>query len=77
MEFRGKISGGVVIFDNGTPPEGSLVRVEIIAPAPPMPESRDEPTVWEKLQAYSGTVEGLPHDFARNHDHYIHGGPKK
>lgn len=77
MEFRGKISGGVVVFDNGTPPEGSLVRVEVIVPASPVPECSEEPTIWEKLKKYSGTVEGLPPDFARNHNHYIHGAPKK
>lgn len=43
----------------------------------PLISAQPEPTIWEKLQKYAGAVEGLPPDFARNHDHYIHGGPKR
>ncbi len=77
MEFLGKISGGVVIFDNGTPPEGSLVRVKVIASVSPLTENAQAPTIWERLMSYSGIVEGLPSDLAKNHNHYIHGAPKK
>lgn len=68
MEYRGQVRGGVVVFEEGSPPDGAVVRVEVI---------EDGPTVWEKLRKYSGLVKGLPRDMARNHDHYIHGGPKK
>jgi len=68
MEFRGQVKGGVVVFDNGQPPEGAVVRVEVIAA---------QQSIWQKLRKYSGTVKGLPADMARNHDHYIHGAPKK
>ena len=68
MEFRGQVKGGVVVFDNGSPPEGAAVRVEVVAP---------QKSIWQKLRNYSGTVKGLPADMARNHDHYIHGAPKK
>jgi hypothetical protein len=40
-------------------------------------ESADQPTNWQKLKKYSGAVRGPPKDMARNHDHYIHGGPRK
>ena len=68
MEFRGQVRGGVVVFENGQPPEGAIVRVQVITA---------QPSIWQKLRKYSGTVKGLPADMARNHDHYIHGAPKK
>ncbi len=77
MSFLGKVTDGVVVFENGTPPEGALVRVEVVAAQSNAPAPADPPTIWEKLRTYSGKVQNLPHDFARNHDHYIHRGPKK
>ena len=31
----------------------------------------------EALLAVAGTAEGLPEDLAHNHDHYLHGTPRK
>jgi len=40
----------------------------------PQPPSRN----WgEVLSSFAGTVEGLPADYAVNHDHYLHGVPKR
>jgi hypothetical protein len=30
-----------------------------------------------RLLKHAGTVPGLPADMARQHDHYIHGSPKR
>ncbi len=36
------------------------------------------PPVWgQALLEIAGTAEGLPTDFAENHDHYLHGTPKR
>lgn len=36
------------------------------------------PVRWgEALLEIAGTAEGLPPDFAENHDHYLHGAPKQ
>ena len=71
MQYRGEVKDGVVVFQEVPPPDGTLVRIEVIsAPA-------ENATVWDKLKKYSGIVKGLPTDMARNHDHYIHGGPRK
>ena len=36
----------------------------------------DAPVRWgEALLEIAGTAEGLPPDFAENHDHYLHGAP--
>ena len=31
----------------------------------------------EALQSVAGTAQGLPADFAHNHDHYLHGAPRR
>ena len=33
--------------------------------------------IGKKLLALAGTAKGLPEDFAANHDHYLHGLPKR
>jgi len=43
--------------------------------APEAKSSSPPLTLAEKLLSIAGTVEG-PEDWARNHDHYIHGTPK-
>jgi hypothetical protein len=70
MEYRGLVKDGVVVFEAEAPPEGAAVRVELL-------NAPQSPSLWDKLKKYSGAVSGLPRDMARNHDHYIHGGPKK
>jgi len=30
-----------------------------------------------RLKEFAGVAQGLPSDMARNHDHYLHGRPKK
>jgi hypothetical protein len=34
-------------------------------------------SVWEGLLEIAGSAQGLPADFAQQHDHYIHGTPKR
>jgi hypothetical protein len=59
-------------------PEGTVVSVSLAAttedPAPPI-------SIGEKLAALGKWAESLPTDlpadFARQHDHYIHGTPKQ
>lgn len=71
MNYRGQVKGGVVVFEQAPPPDGALVQVEVVESA------GTDPSIWQKLKKYSGAVEGLPTDMARDHDHYIHGSPKK
>jgi hypothetical protein len=71
--FMGEIRNGVVVFE-GTPPllpEGTRVRVELI-------ESPQEArTLAGRLEDVIGKADGLPADLAENHDHYLHGLPKR
>jgi hypothetical protein len=34
-------------------------------------------SIWDKLQSLAGKAKGLPPDMAANHDHYLHGLPKR
>ena len=76
MVYLGKVRNGVVVLENGTGlPDGTDVRVE--------PFSRDEsavvegPTLAEQFADVIGTVPDLPSDMAAQHDHYLHGAPKR
>lgn len=40
-------------------------------------ENPSKQTVWESLLEIAGTAEGLPSDYARQHDHYLRGTPKR
>jgi len=72
MTFRGHMQNGVVILDEpAVLPEGCAVRVELEQPAD------DIRSLREGLLAFAGTVTDWPQDMARNHDHYIHGTPKR
>jgi hypothetical protein len=71
--YPGEVRNGVVVFDEGTtpPPEGTKVQV---APVDMVEAVRD---LSRRLLSIAGTAEGLPSDFAEQHDHYIHGTPKR
>lgn len=72
--YTGEVRDGVVVFEAETPPlgEGTKVRVE-----PVTDEGLSTPTLADRLRPVIGVVKGLPRDFARQHDHYIHGTPKR
>jgi hypothetical protein len=46
-------------------PDGTKVTVE------------PQRTVADRLAAFIGIADDLPSDLARNHDHYLHGAPKR
>lgn len=71
--YTGYIRDGVVILDEGTPPlpEGTPVRIWPIEGAP---ENR---TLADRFRSVIGKARGLPADLAENHDHYLHGHPKR
>ena len=76
MTFRGTVRQGVVVLEPGANlPEGADVTVT--AADQPAPPSTEPSTLAARLLKYAGAVQGLPRDLARNHDHYIHGTPRK
>jgi len=71
MTYTGHVKNGMVVLDDHVVlPEGLPVRVE--AEGAGMPRS-----LAERLRGVIGVSKGLPSDMARNHDHYLHGGPRK
>jgi hypothetical protein len=69
------------IVENGTiklpagvhVPDGT--KVEIMLPA--AKESAAPQSFFDTIEDLVGSVDGLPDDFAAEHDHYIHGTPKR
>lgn len=81
MVYRGHVKNGVVVLDD---PASLADGVEVtIHPARPTSKrrkpkaKRKTTTLGQRLMKYAGKAKGLPADFARNHDHYLHGVPKK
>ena len=71
MTYRGHLENGVVVLDEPVSlPDGARVRVE-----PEEPER--ELTLADRLKDVVGILKGMPSDFAEQHDHYIHGTPKR
>jgi hypothetical protein len=69
MAIQGTVLNGVVVPDNGQSlPEGA--RVEIVL------ADEAKPTLIGLLK-FAGALSDLPADFAAEHDHYIHGTPKR
>ncbi len=80
MTLEGHIENGVVVFREPVSlPDGTAVRVEVVAAMP----AKDHETAERSghfLNHYKnviGTVDDLPADAALNHDHYLYGLPKK
>ena len=71
MSYLGEVKNGVIVPEESVSlPEGTKVRFEPL-------ETEEIPTLAERLKDFIGTAPGLPCDMARNHDHYLHGQPKK
>jgi len=76
MTLKGHVEKGVVVLDEPADlREGDEVRVQLSRRAE-APEE-DAPTLYDQLKDVIGIAEGLPPDLAENHDHYLHGHPKK
>jgi hypothetical protein len=70
MTYRGHIENGSVVLDDVVVlPEGTRLRVEPLAEA--------GKTLAERFGDLVGCISDLPADMAQNHDHYIHGTPKR
>ena len=77
MTYKAHVKNGAIVLDEPADlPEGSRVRVEVDLPQ----EAADRqpiPTLYEQFKDIIGICDGLPEDLAENHDHYLHGRPKR
>ncbi|MEX2172392.1 MAG: hypothetical protein WD851_23935 [Pirellulales bacterium] len=70
MTFRGHVQSGVVVFDDAkAPPDGVTVEVSVL--------TDEQVPLCDFLMEFAGSIDGLPSDMAAQHDHYIHGRPKR
>lgn len=83
MTIEGHIENGQIVLNQNTPlPEGMKVRVEVLEDLGLKKgvgeQSPDElPSLYERMKPFVGCIKGLPSDYAINHDHYLHGQPKR
>lgn len=91
--FTGQVLNGMIVLDAGAPPlpDGTKVRVELepvaglgVDDPATRPEGRDEVIAQRDLDAlrdlllsFAGKAQGLPPEMAAQHDHYLHGTPKR
>jgi hypothetical protein len=79
MTYRGRVKNGVVVLEDGVRlREGMDVRVEPVEE----PQRKEEPSQEASqlrggLLSFSGVIKEGPTDLARNHDHYLHGTPRR
>ena len=70
MELEGTVRNGVIVIEGAAAlAEGARVRVVV-------DESEQKPTLVGLLK-YAGALPDMPADFAEQHDHYLHGTPKR
>ncbi len=87
MAFRGYIKNGrVVVNERIDLPSGTKVRVAPDEADRPALVSRSRTrrsrrrsgeTLYDRYHHLIGKARGLPRDFAAQHDHYIHGAPRR
>jgi len=79
MTVNGHIENGKIVLDEFAPlVNGTKVRIELLASnSDEATDTEDGPTLYDQFKPIIGIVKDLPPDFARNHDHYLHGQPKK
>jgi len=78
MTYKGHIENGVVVLDVPADlPDGTAVSVQPAGKARTGKARSQPPTLYERLKPVIGKAKGLPPDAALNHDHYLHGLPRK
>jgi hypothetical protein len=74
VELEGIVLNGSIVVNTPQPLlEGT--KVKVIVPA--APSAGAGPSLRDFLLSIAGTVPEWPADMASNHDHYLHGAPKR
>lgn len=78
MNMRGRIVAGRIELDGPINlPDGVEVDVTLEPIDRKSAPASSRNTLAESLAEVIGAIDGLPSDLAEQHDHYIHGTPKK
>ncbi|HEY2341546.1 MAG TPA: hypothetical protein VGH90_00890 [Chthoniobacteraceae bacterium] len=76
MSITAIVENGVIQLPPGIHlPNGTKVRIEPESSQPTTVVAERSPFAW--MNEFIGSVDTLPADFAAEHDHYIHGTPKR
>jgi hypothetical protein len=76
MEITGVVSNGTVVFDSPINiPDGTKVSIRVLGQIERA--STTSSSLGKRLLKHAATVAGLPSDLAEQHDHYLHGTPKR
>jgi len=71
MTYKGHVQNGAIVLDEPIDlPEGALVIFEV-AKVECTEDIQETPTLAERLASVIGKAEGLPADWAENHDAYL------
>lgn len=82
MTLEGTVINGAIVIDGNQPlPEGARVEV-LLKPEPAVAEvvatgGKPVSALGAMLLRHAGKAIGLPEDMAAQHDHYLHGTPKR
>jgi len=81
MTFQGTVQNGVIVLNGGMSlPDGTAVTIVPTAHENDL-DQREPSSIGQKLAELGRWAEtqpcDLPSDLAENHDHYLHGLPKK
>lgn len=72
MTWQGTVVHGMIVLDNPQLlPEGAKVEIRLQTPM------KAASSLGEALLRHAGQAVGLPEDMAEQHDHYLHGTPKR
>ena len=78
MTLEGHIEDGHVVLDTPVAlPNGTKVTVSVQSDRDQSKVEDELPPLYERLKSVAGKAKGLPADLAINHDHYLHGQPKR
>jgi len=71
MVYQGHVKQGAIVLDEpANLPEGAQVTVDVEDTTP-------IPSLYEQHKDIIGIIDDMPEDMAAQHDHYIHGTPKR
>ena len=73
MQLEGTVQNGVVILDQKDMISDGT-RVEI---TPIGENGKAKATLGQRLMWLAGSIDDMPADFAEEHNHYIHGTPRR
>lgn len=71
MTYKGHVRNGAIVLDEPINlPEGAIISFEV-AKVENSKDVQEIPTLAERLASVIGKAEGLPADWAGNHDAYL------